>query len=1181
MKIETIAPGHTAYIEALPAAGLPYLLAGALSTLQRPIVLLVDSDERGEQACTALRTFGCSDVVLLKGQRHVACAAAAPDPDIVFSQCALRFRVLTQDQPAITVLTPSALSLNWLPTAEFLAHHQSWKVGEETPQEEVAAYLVRCGYRHVNMAEDPGTFSSRGSIIDIFLPDYSGPIRLDFFGDELTSARRIDVRTQRVVANLEKIDVYPIREVVFSKRNVERALANMAHLAEELDIPTKRIREYKEEIEQHHYFYGIEALWPLFYDGTESAIGRLLDGGPSGLKPLLVLDNGIAIEEALEERAKELDTERQRALERFEPVADELEATPRRVRALLKGTGDLPSLVAQPLLVESGPHRVVHSLKDWAALTRELHARHRDAERGEILDPVVDVFNTHLTTETARFFFSCGSRGAAERLRELLRGRRIDLPIVQGLHQKTLEQYRCAIVVAPLGTGFIDEERQIAVLTDVEIFGKPQSAGIKRKASVAKNALSTLHDLRPEDLIIHVDHGIGRYQGLKRLILNGVDGDYIHLEYADGDGLYIPVYGLAVLQRYQGPKDRAKLDKLGGTRWERTKQRVKDTVLAVAHKLLAVQASRKTKKGFACDSPNEHFRAFEASFPYEETPDQQAAIDAVLKDLTQTTPMDRLICGDVGFGKTEVAIRAAYLAIMSGYQVAVLVPTTVLAEQHGASFKERLAAHGVEVQVLSRFRSAKEARDIIARSKDGSVDVLIGTHRLLSPDVAFKSLGLLVVDEEQRFGVKNKERIKEMRAQVHVLTLSATPIPRTLHMAMMGLRELSIISTPPTERSSIVTEVTRYHEDIVQSAIRSEIQRGGQVFFVHNRVQSIDAMAETLHGLVPEVKIGVAHGQMSSSQLERIMIRFIEREFHLLLCTTIIESGIDIPSANTMIINRADTFGLSQLHQLRGRIGRSKNRAFAYLLLPRAERLTKIAAERLGILKRFSELGAGFHIASHDLDIRGAGDLLGEDQSGSIAAVGFELYMELLKEAVQKAEGQRASGVIEPDIKLPVAAVLPEAYVPDPIRRIEYYQRMSSAQSDEEIFDLVAEIESRYGEAAGEVHALAEVMVIRRRLRMLGVLALSGAIVKSTTEAEQSCIRMGLSFVADAPVDRLKLTSLLENRGDKYRLLPSGRLMLTIPTLPETSDASFLERVREELGSLAELLLVSGHNWVH
>ena len=613
--------------------------------------------------------------------------------------------------------------------------------------------------------------------------------------------------------------------------------------------------------------------------------------------------------------------------------------------------------------------------------------------------------------------------------------------------------------------------------------------------------------------------------------------------YANDDKLYLPVYRLGMLKRYHGAAQNARLDKLGGARWERAKARVRVAVLTMAHTLLALQARRQAHRGFALPGPDAAYAAFAASFPFEETPDQKRASEGVLADLRRDVPMVRLICGDVGYGKTEVALRGAFIAAQSGRQVAVLVPTTVLAEQHRQTFAQRLAPHGVVVEVVSRFRTAKETAGVLARLHSGAVDVLIGTHRLLSQDVQFKNLGLMVVDEEQRFGVKHKERLKQLRAHVHVLTLSATPIPRTLYMATSGLRDLSLIQTPPAQRSAIRTEVMRFDEDVIREAISRELHRGGQVFVVHNRVQSIETMAERIRRLAPGIEVLVAHGQMSSDVLEAIMVRFVRREAQVLVCTAIIESGIDIPTANTMIVDRADTFGLSQLYQLRGRIGRGNERAFAYLMLPAEEALSREATQRLALLKRFSDLGAGFMVASHDLEMRGAGDLLGADQSGQIAAVGYELYTQLLHEAVQQAQGQGPRTDVEPEMKLSVAAVFPESYMPEPLDRLAYYQRMAQSSDDAGIYDTLSEIRELFGPPPREALGLVALMVLRRRLRALGAHTLTAVW---TPEA----LKVGLAFAPDAAVDRAHLVDLCQSRPDAYRLLASGKLALTLPPPP-------------------------------
>jgi transcription-repair coupling factor (superfamily II helicase) len=1147
-------------IEGVPDAALAYLIKSAID--ERPLLVVTATLERAEQLAADLLAYGVGGTRLFIGDQHVAYEGVSPDPDLVAARLTLRALVRQGARPPVIVADAASLMSRWLPEAAFAGATSTWSSGAAVDREELVHQLVRCGYQRTTLVEDEGTFAVRGGIIDLFPPTRAEPLRLDLFGDELASIKSFDPATQRTSETLAALTLYPIREVIFDRDAVQRAQARLLELNEVGSVPTRRISQLIAEVGTCNYFFGIEELWPLFYDGSAAVIDTLVTPDTT-----VVLDKPESIDKTLDERWSRAVAEQQRQEQRRE-VALPLDTLYLPEEDLRGRQAAQRRLLFAPLTVdEPGAAIWRPEISDWHDLQRELGLRRADATRGEILDPVVAELKTRFG-HGQEVFLACGSPGNAERLHELLLARRIDLPVFTSgfpdlqAARSPKQGPRRAIVVSALSGGLVDDERGLAILTDGEIFGSPLRRAKKSKAAPSAEGLTNLRDLVAGDYVIHVDHGVGRYLGLKRIILNGADGDYVHLEYQGGDKLYVPIFRLNLLQRYRGPLAAAKLDKLGGMRWLRAKQRVKDAVLAMAHELLALQAQRHALPGFALPQPDEHFRAFEAAFAFEETPDQQRAIDEVLGDLVKDTPMDRLVCGDVGFGKTEVAVRAAFLAVLGKKQVAVLVPTTVLAEQHGMTFRDRLGPQGITVEVLSRFRGPKEVQGILSRLRMGGVDVLIGTHRMLSTDVVFKGLGLLVIDEEHRFGVKHKERIKQLRAHVHVLTLSATPIPRTMHMAMTGLRDLSLIQTPPVDRTAIRTEVTRFDEGLIAEAIRRELHRGGQVFVVHNRIRSIGAMAELVRRLVPDARVGVAHGEMAGETLERVMVDFVRRQLQVLVSTAIIESGLDIPSANTMIVNRADMFGLAQLYQLRGRIGRGRERAFAYLLLPRGEQVTGPAAERLAILKRFSELGSGFSIATHDLDMRGAGDLLGAEQSGHVAAVGFELYTELLSEAVEQLKGTKHAPAIEPEIKLPIAAVLPESYVPEPVQRLAYYQRLSQASSDEAIFNIIGEIRDIYGESPEEVECLGEVMVIRRRLMALGALALSADQVERD-------IRIAIAFGPDATVDRDDLALRLQREPHTYRLLPSGRLQIRTVAPPEGLPARwFLRNVRETIGTL-------------
>jgi transcription-repair coupling factor (superfamily II helicase) len=684
----------------------------------------------------------------------------------------------------------------------------------------------------------------------------------------------------------------------------------------------------------------------------------------------------------------------------------------------------------------------------------------------------------------------CHQQGQAERLLDLLEGHNCRPRFAPGERFTGVKEGETAVLLGRISSGFRLPDQQLAVITEEEIFGQ-QAPRRSRSTARARAALSSLAQLREGDYVVHIDHGVARYRGLTHMAMGTVEGDFLHLEYAGKDNLYLPVERIEKVQKYLGGDGaHPKLDKMGGTAWEKVKLKARAAIEELARDLLKIQAMRAMREGYSYSEPDRDYHEFEATFEYEETPDQLAAIEEVQSDMSSPQPMDRLICGDVGYGKTEVAIRAALRAVLDGRQVAVLVPTTVLARQHWENFRSRFADYPVEVEMVSRFRTAAEVRCTLEKSAEGKVDILVGTHRLLQRDVRFKDLGLVIIDEEQRFGVSHKERLKQLRAEVDVMTLSATPIPRTLHMSMVGMRDLSIIETPPVDRMAIRTYVTRFDDEVIRSAVLRELRRGGQVFFVHNRVESIAAMADYLAKLVPEAKIAVGHGQMPERELEKVMVDFVAGETNLLVSTTIIENGLDIPRANTMIVNRADCFGLSQLYQLRGRVGRSKQRAYAYLLIPGEAALTKDARERLRVLQELSELGAGFQIASHDLELRGAGDLLGARQSGQIAAVGFEMYTELLEETVAELQGLEREERIDPEVRLGLSAYLPEGYVPDPNQRLLLYQRLARAGAESEVYGLGDELRDRYGEVPPPAKLLLEIMKLRVMLKQLRVEAL-------------------------------------------------------------------------------------------
>ncbi|MGH7950019.1 MAG: transcription-repair coupling factor, partial [Candidatus Binataceae bacterium] len=694
--------------------------------------------------------------------------------------------------------------------------------------------------------------------------------------------------------------------------------------------------------------------------------------------------------------------------------------------------------------------------------------------------------------------------------------------------------HRPVILEGELSAGAMLPQDGLFVWSEEELFGEPRAR--RRTKPRPSGAMVTLEELRPDNLVVHIDHGIGRYRGLKHLKVADVEGDFLNLEYAGADTMYVPVERINLVQRYVGGGDggEPKLDKLGSGSWDRVKRRTRKAVMMMAAELLEIYAAREVMEGHPFPHPGADYEEFSARFEFEETPDQAAAIDETIRDMARPKPMDRLICGDAGFGKTEVALRAAFIAVMDGRQAALLVPTTILAEQHWNTFSARFKDYPVRVEMVSRFRSAKENRAIMEDLGRGKVDIVVGTHRLLSSDVHFPRLGLLVIDEEHRFGVADKEKIKKLRKLVDVLTLTATPIPRTLHMAMLGIRDLSVIQTPPPDRQMIRTFVAHFDDEVIRDSIVRELSRGGQVFFVHNRVENIEYMARHLRSLIPEARLSVAHGQMNERQLEDVMRAFIENRINVLVCSAIIESGLDIPNANTMIINRADHFGLAQLYQLRGRVGRSRQKAYAYLVIPGEHIITRDAKRRIEALRELveSESGGGFKLAMADLEHRGAGNLLGREQSGQIASVGFELYTEMMEDAIAELRGEARRPDFEPELRLGVPAYIPDAYVPDENERLVLYRRLARAESQQDLDELRDEMRDRFGPVPTLVENLIAAMNIRRVMKEMMIVS---ALVKGK--------ELEIRFHSDAPVDTMRLATLVDQNRRTMKLTPSLQVM--------------------------------------
>ena len=1109
-----------AYPLPLLAAARPYLLAALRRDLGAPLLVVVAQAEEAKALHGQLRTWSAAPAQVLFYPEPEALPYERLGTETVTMR--QRLAVLARlggIQPcegsetfarldaAIVVTTVRGLMHRTIARHDLAGHTQVLRQGQHLDLSTLLQQLLAMGYQAVTLVEEPGAFSHRGGIVDVWPPTSENPLRLEFFGDEVDSLRLFDPATQRSLRRLEVATITPPSEVLL--RHAPAAARALAAL--DLSTLSEAARaQWNMDVERlaaGEPFAGLEFYAPYF---TFDSASTILDHF-TGLVVLNEPQDLSAMAEIVAEQAEDF---RRQLVER----------------------GDLPAAFARPYLTWA-------ELAPRLAKLLRLELAEDGGSRGEAFSKAVSRVSPEECLAPTALPFTVAPLYAG-RLKQALDDIQQMLAAGQSVVVMTQQAKRLSallgerdVIAAPveaiatppppgsltLVQGSLAEgwtlrepgsrgaEEQggsraftpaplhpctLALLTDVELFGwaKPRRATPRRRA--ARDAF--LSDLLVGDYVVHIEHGIGVYRGLVKLTLDGVEREYLHLDYAEGDKLYVPTDQIDRVSRYIGVGEAAPtLTRLSGMDWERAKSRARKAVQQIARDLLDLYAARQLAPGYAFPPDTPWQSELEASFPYIETPDQLAAIEAVKTDMERRQPMDRLICGDVGYGKTEVALRAAFKAAIDGKQVAILVPTTILAQQHYNTFQERLAAYPLRVEMLSRFRSDKEQREVVSGLQRGLVDIVIGTHRLLQKDVAFKDLGLVVIDEEQRFGVVHKERLKQLRQEVDVLTLTATPIPRTLHMSLMGVRDMSTIDTPPEERLPIVTYIHEYDETLIREAIRRELDRGGQVYFVHNRVQTIELMAQRVQRLVPEASIAVGHGQMPEEQLERVMLDFVQGKTDVLVCSAIIESGLDIPNVNTMIINQADRFGLAQLYQLRGRIGRGANRAYAYLLHDKDYQLTDTAKKRLGAIFQAAELGAGFRIAMKDLEIRGAGNLLGVEQHGHIAAVGFDLYTRLLAEAVRSlkaaVQGPKTTdqGLRTTDqgliLDLPLDAYLPENYVPDEAARLALYQRMAAVTTPEEAEEMAQELADRFGQPPKAAEALLYTLRLKAQAIAAGV----------------------------------------------------------------------------------------------
>jgi transcription-repair coupling factor (superfamily II helicase) len=1094
-------------------------------------------------------------VLVLTTSESSPYADVNPDRRSALSRMATLGHMARQRPFRVLVVPAVGLTRKLVPRAVVREHTHRVQVDADLDRERLVRALTESGYLRVPVVEDPGSFAVRGSLLDVWHPGMDEPARIELYGDAVLSIKSFDPTAQTTRADSVKKELWlpPARDTILAKEYVERARNRVAQLADMIDWPTMKTRTLVDDVATGRAFFGAEAYLPAYYDElvplTEylPADARYVLTDPRAITRNVLDELGRATQDAAA-KANEPQFLPQTFFRAESEIAADLAA--RRV-AVLHGAvvaGDGDGLAAYEVTREA-----LHlAASDNEDLTRAVKAARSTKGRSGTLAPVARRI-AHFKDNGLRVFLTARAQTQAERLAGLLRHQDIrcrirgasfdpawlDERVERAGHGE--EDDDAQIIVGPLDRGVILPGEGFVIVTEEEVFGG-RAHRVRERKTRRDNARPFVEDLRSlsvGDYVVHVDHGIGKYMGLVHRNVGGLTVDLLVVEYASGDKLYLPVYRLNQIQKFAGAEGgEPKIDRLGGATFSKTKSRVEKAVKQMADELLRLYAERQAQPGDAIEPATDDYRAFEATFPFDETDDQARAIEDVNKDLETARPMDRLVCGDVGFGKTEIAIRAAFRVAMAGKQVAVLCPTTVLAQQHFRTFEARMADYPITMRALSRFQGKKESDETLARLKDGKVDVVIGTHRLLSKDIHFKNLGLLVVDEEQRFGVTHKERIKALRTQVDVLTLSATPIPRTLQMAVSGLRDLSLITTPPVERRAVRTFVTAFDDQVLKEAIGRELSRGGQIFYVYNRIEGIYEKAQKLQQLFPDARIAVAHGQMAGkgssaaaqggeTVLEKTMLDFVEGRYDILCATAIIESGLDIPRANTIIIDRADLFGLAQLYQLRGRVGRSKERAYCYLIVPPPNKMTDEARARIEALERHTELGSGFKIASLDLELRGAGDLLGAEQSGNVASVGLDMFCSMLDEAVHELRGEPVIHEVDPELSFDVTALLPEEYVSDVGVRLSLYKRLASAIDENHVGEIATEMEDRFGPPPPDARCLVRLMTMKCELRKMRVLGCE-ATARSVT----------LHLRDDTPLDPKKILELVKLPRSLYKLTP-------------------------------------------
>lgn len=1056
------------------------------------------------------------------------------DTDVWVARMALLYRLAEQSPPRVVCVGLDSLIRKIIPRHALLERSFSLRVGDFIDREKLIERLVTAGYSRTPLVEDAGDFSVRGFIVDVYSPLYPYPVRIEQMGDMIESIRFFEPSNQRSREETAELLIGPIHMLVHDEDDLDRGLKRLVDACLERGSEKRTRQGLVDDFRHRVRFPGAEVYLPYFHSPLET----LLDYMPPHAS--VVLPQTDVLAGSLENLEEEIFRGYEAAVSEELPVPDPNEVYLSRDELTTRLAQARTVVVSELEVEERGSEAFRVQCHDNSDIRPEVL---RSKAFDESMAGLVRRF-TKWQDEGNEIFLVSHTRGQANRLLKLLEPYPLHVHFFGSpFDPSNLEASPTPGIrlhIGPLSAGFRMQGEGKIVITEEEIFGSRvrTPARIRPRGSL----ISSLTDLVEGEAVVHEDYGIGIFRGLMRKTFDGVAGEVMVIEFAGGDLLYHPVERLQVIQKYvSGSEGPPRIDRLGGKGWEKTKARVKQSIREMAKELLDIYARRQLSRRKPYSPMDETFTAFEAAFEFEETPDQAKAIQDVLEAMDSDRPLDHLVCGDVGYGKTEVAMRAAFRAIMDGKQVAILVPTTVLAQQHYDSFTRRFNGYPIVVDVLSRFRRPADQKEVIRKLGEGKIDLIVGTHKLLGKEIQFRDLGLLVVDEEHRFGVAHKERIKKYKAQVDVLTLTATPIPRTLNLSLSGIRDLSVIETPPANRRSIRTHVMRQSDDVLRETILRELNRGGQVFYLHNRVQTIHQRAAALQRLIPEARFGVAHGQMVDRDLEKVMLEFVTGDINVLVCTNIIESGLDIPRANTIIIERADTFGLADLYQLRGRVGRSHVRAYAYLLTPPETLMTRDAMKRLAVIQEHSSLGQGFRIAMRDMEIRGAGNILGTSQSGHVNLVGYEMYLDLLEQTVQEIKGEEAAPRIDPEINLKLEVLIPEAYVPDPQQRMNLYKRLSRASAESEIDGVEEEMLDLYGRLPTSVAHLIQLMKIRHSMKEIRI--------QRMDYTKQDLV---LSFPPDTRVNPASLVAWAQ-RDQRVRLTPGDRLVFRIGNLDSQS----------------------------